>query len=110
MGGLLTLGFGEVSSPFSTLSAPVKGDQTHRPELLRGPWPEPHAHSHAHGLEFSPLISLHPHVTSRAELTPPMMARPCPKAGVCQASHPRPRGPKHGLQVQTLVLPQLRRS
>lgn len=87
MGGLLTLGSGKVSSPFSTLSAPVKGDQTHRPELLRGPWPEPHAHSHAHGLEFSPLIPLHPHLTSRAELTPPMTARPCPEAGVFARPH-----------------------
>lgn len=86
-GVLLTLGSGKVSSPSPALSAPVKGDPTHRPELLRGPWPESQARSRVHGLAFSPLIPLRPHLTSWAELTPPMTARPCPGPGVFARLH-----------------------
>lgn len=86
-GVLLTLGSGKVSSPSPALSAPVKGDPTHHPELLRGPWPESQARSRVHGLAFSPLIPLQPHLTSWAELTPPTTARPCPGPGVSARLH-----------------------
>lgn len=68
----------ESLKPFSNLSAPV----------CEAPGQSPmHTHSRAHGLEFSPLIPLRPHLTSWAELTPPTSASPCPEPGVFARPH-----------------------